>query len=179
MNYTNKHDVRFKLLEEPVQGCYVVKYYSGVSKWPRILRRFYCTDDETRREMFYLLNNFRLCTLCKEYLVEESRSICRQCITLAASTVHDEEIDDCPVCYEKMFRINETKRKLACGHNLCIGCARRLMRSCHLNYTDPYIGPIPTCTITCPLCRNQGLYDYSLRTLENTAHVPPNGAASG
>ena len=162
MNYTNKHDVRFKLLDAPVSGFYIVKYYSGVSKWPRILKRFHCPDDETRREMFYILNSSRLCTLCKETLIDDSRSTCKHCIALAASNVQDEQIADCPVCYEKMFRVNNTKRTLACGHELCTGCTRRLTRSYHITYNDPHRGVIPTCTIRCPLCRNQGWYDYTL-----------------
>jgi hypothetical protein len=163
MNYTNKHDVRFKLLETSVSGFYTVKYYSGVSKWPRVLKRFHCPDDETRREMFYILNNSWLCTLCKESLIGDSRSTCKSCITLASSNVQDEQIAECPVCYEKMYRVDSTKRTLACGHELCIGCTRRLTRS--------YLGQVTTYTIRCPLCRSQGLYNQALTPI-GTVPVP-------
>lgn len=164
MNYTNKHEVRFKILEATVSGFYTVKYYSGVSKWPRILKRFHCPDDETRREMFYILNNSWLCTLCKDTLIGDSRSTCKSCITLVSSQVQDDQIAECPVCYEKMFRVDSTKRTLACGHELCLGCTRRLTRSYHQSSA-------PTYTIRCPLCRSQGLYDHALRVI-GTVPVP-------
>lgn len=171
MEYSNKHAVRFKIHEHA--GCYTVKFYSDVSKWPRIYRKFYVSDDETRREMFYILNNSRLCTICQDTLIDDSRSTCRDCLLRAAASVPEDDIAECPICYNKMFRVNDTKRKLACGHELCRVCMLRLTRSCSMLYVDPYGNPRTTCTIMCPLCRAVGWYDYSLNILSNRPPDPP------
>jgi hypothetical protein len=175
MNYENQYDVRFKIVGSG--PSYTVKYYSGQSRWPKIYKKFSCPDEETRREMFYILNTSRLCTICTHTLIDDTRSTCHDCLARAAASVTEENIAECPVCYNKMFRFDGSRKQLACRHELCKPCMFRLVRPHRVGYLDPVRGPIATCTIMCPLCRGVGWYDYSLTILniEAPATVPPNG----
>ena len=83
MDYTNTHGVRFKLSHG--SGGYTVRYYAGTGRaWPRTFRVFHCPTDECRREMFYILNNTRLCTTCKEKLIDhrsvDQEPTCQSCV---------------------------------------------------------------------------------------------------
>jgi hypothetical protein len=151
-------------------NTYTVKYYSEKSKWPRIYRNFTCTDDETRNEMFYILSTSRLCTICNDHIIDDSRSTCQDCMIREGLTngLTVDQIPECPVCYNKMFRVNGTRRKLACGHDLCTACMRRMLKPHHVLYVHPIGGARATCTIMCPLCRATGWYDYSFTILRNS-----------
>lgn len=171
MNYENQYNVRFKIIETDSWSC-TVKYYSEKSRWPKIYKKFRCPDNETRREMFYILNTSRLCTICVHTLIDDTRSTCQECISRAAATVTEEDIAECPVCFNKMFRINGSRRQLACRHELCTTCMSRLLQPHQQAYMDPRRGPITTCTIRCPLCRGVGWYDHSLNILRLEVPVP-------
>lgn len=163
MNYTNQHNVRFKITQRGSSQSWLVKYYTPNSKWPRNLRSYVLPDEETRREMFYILNSSRLCTICKNNVINDSRSTCNTCIMAeAAKNGTSSDMSECPVCYEKMFRVDRTKCRLACGHEMCMACINRMRRPVQTNYTAP------TCTLTCPLCRGQGVYDYGYRVLRTS-----------
>jgi hypothetical protein len=170
MNYENQYHVRFKVIGS---SPYTVKYYSEHSRWPRIYKKFHCPDDETRREMFYILNTSRLCTICTDTLIDDTRSTCQECLArAAASSATEDSVAECPVCYNKMFRINGSRKKLACQHELCKTCMTRLLRPHRVAYMDPIRGPTATCTVMCPLCRGVGWYDYSLTVLHIEAPIP-------
>ena len=151
MNYTNPNGVRFRISQE--ENRYKIKYY-GAKAWPRHYKSYYCPSDETRNEVFYILSTLRLCCLCKDRLHDDSRSTCPDCVIreALANGVPEDQIAECPVCYVKMFKVTGTRLQLACRHEVCSVCIRRMLR------------PINTlsCSVTCPLCRHQGVYDYSL-----------------
>lgn len=167
MNYINQHNVKFKIVQRGTSDSWLVKYYSPKSKWPRQFRVYNIPDEETRREMFYILNSSRLCTICKDHVINDSRSTCNVCIlSEIAENPERQEVAECPVCYDKMFRVDRTKCRLACGHEMCITCSNRLRRGLLTNYIEPGTGRhIPTCTVVCPLCRGRGWYDYNFRIL--------------
>lgn len=169
--YTNPHGVRFRILENSQsENKLVVKYYTKESRWPRVYNTYTCSSDEMRREMFYILNQLRLCAICELTMLnrnDSARSICHGCTMKQVSDgTPDETIPECPVCYQKMLRVDGSRRRLACGHELCVLCMRRMLRpSTHIHY-DMNHGPMVTCTVTCPMCRDKALYDYSLRTIQ-------------
>jgi hypothetical protein len=173
MNYTNQYNVRFKIAQRGTSQSWLVKYYSPNSKWPRHLKVYVLPDEETRREMFYILNSSRLCTICKDHVIDDSRSTCNTCImNEAAVNGTAADVAECPVCYDKMFRVDRSKCRLACGHEMCRTCINRMRRPVQSSYIEPSTGRlIPTCTITCPLCRGQGWYDYGYRILRTTAPI--------
>lgn len=169
MDYKNQHEVRFRLYFDN-NNSYTVKYYSEKSKWPRLYRSFICADDQTRNEMFYILSVSRLCTICKDHLIDESRSTCQECMIreALANGVTMNQIAECPVCYNKMFKVNGTRKMLACGHELCTACMRRMLRPNNSLYYSPSGVARATGTIKCPLCRAVGWYDYSLTILRSS-----------
>lgn len=151
MNYTNRNGVRFRIFENA--NRYQIKYY-GAKAWPKKYNSYFCPTNETRNEVFYILSTLRLCSLCKDQLHDETRSTCQECVIreALANTIQEDQIAECPVCYAKMFKVTGTRRQLACRHEMCSVCMRRMVRA---------INGL-TCSITCPLCRHQAVYDYSL-----------------
>jgi hypothetical protein len=168
MDYTNPHQVRFKIFPNGL-----VKYYPKVTGWPRTYQTFQCADDDMRREMFYILSTLRLCSICRNCLHDESRSTCQNCVLreILTSGIQEDQIAECPVCYNKMFRVNGSRKSLVCRHEMCATCMRRMIRPYPHAHLDPIYGARPTCTITCPLCRNKGWYDYNLNIILNG--IPP------
>lgn len=169
MDYTNTHGVRFKLLHRVTSG-YTVKYYTGSGKaWPRTYRGFHCPTDEYRQEMFYILNNTRLCTVCKVELLDhrctDENPVCQACVLRKASEacIHEDSIPECPVCYNKMMFVDNSKRILPCRHEVCPSCFTRMLKpSQHVHYDGHR--PVPVGIITCPMCRREAHYDlYSNR----------------
>ena len=149
MNYTNEHGVRFKVAEHP-PNMYTVKYYPG-TPWPRTYSSFHCPTDERRREMFFVLNNLRLCTTCNDevlgYRVDSDRTVCKKCAlrNVLTSGTPGEDIPDCPVCYQKMLAVDYSKVTLPCRHDLCRYCISRMTRN-------------NSSVLTCPLCRSQSFH---------------------
>jgi hypothetical protein len=169
MNFTSLHDVKFKVFDQG-SDRYLVKYYSGVSRWPKIFRAFNCATDEARREMFYFLGQARFCEECRDeiltYTVPAEVKTCRTCtLKKAADNPSIELIPECPVCYQKMLQVDGTRKKLACQHTLCVHCCRRMIKHARHVHYDMIRGPQPTWTITCPMCRHQGLYDSALNVV--------------
>jgi hypothetical protein len=171
MDYTNTHGVRFKLSHG--SGGYTVRYYVGTTgrAWPRTFRVFHCPTDECRREMFYILNNTRLCTTCKDKLIDhrsaDQEPTCQSCVLerISQSNVDGSTIPDCPVCYHKMMTIDNSKRVLACRHEVCPPCFRRMIKPTHHVQYDG-VRPVPLGKLTCPLCRHEGFYDlYAYRQM--------------
>ena len=163
MDYTNTHGVRFKLTHRGV-GEYTIRYYITGKPWPRTFRVFSCPTDERRQEMFYILNNCRMCSTCQEELLDhrymDDPPTCQGCILRKASQVGTTEnnIPECPVCYHKMMSVDNSKRVLACRHEVCPPCFRRMIKPTHQVHYDG-IRPLPVGKLTCPLCRNEGFYD--------------------
>jgi hypothetical protein len=174
MDYTNQQKVRFKIAHKN-GSRYDVKYYTGVSQWPRNLRNFQCPTDELRQEMFFVLGNMRLCTTCKVELLghndDPNKETCQSCILKVSALGADGAgVPECPVCYQKMLTVDGSKNSLACRHEVCLGCTRKLMKPPTQFHYDPSRGTFPTWTITCPLCRDVANYDAALRvTRANTA----------
>lgn len=172
MDYRNAQGVRFKVYSTG-QDRYVVKYYPGVSQWPRTLRHFQCPTDETRQEMFFLLGNMRLCGTCQVTLLghldDPGRGSCQDCILKAAAAagVRGEDIPECPVCYQKMLTIDGTRKSLACKHEVCAACAKRLSKPT-TDY-DPTYGIM--WSIRCPMCRDVSTYDSAFRTSRANARM--------
>jgi hypothetical protein len=139
MNYINNNSVRFKIHSTFRTGIYKVKYYSAKTYRSRTYKSFFIPDEETRHEMFYILSKLRLCKVCQDCF---SQDVCSTCLFKETSqNIQDEKIEECPVCYEKMFRVDGTMRVLECRHKLCIRCSARLT--------------LPTLYIKCPLCRQE------------------------
>lgn len=175
MNFINQHGVRFKITQRGSSQAWLVKYYSRGSKWPKHLKSYVLPDEETRREMFYILNKSHLCTICNSNVIDDSRSTCNTCVLeQAAEAATTTDAAECPVCYDKMFRVDRTKCRLACGHEVCMTCVNRLRRHVTRDFVDPLTHErvSPTCTLTCPMCRGEGWYDYRYRVLRDT--VPTN-----
>lgn len=169
MDYVNPQEVRFKICHG-VTDRYTVKYYTGVSQWPRILRSFHCPTDVARHEMFFMLGQIRLCQTCKTetlgYIDDPSRMNCQACILkeMSAAGVDGSTLPECPVCYQKMLSVDGSKRRLACRHELCASCTHRLAkRSGHVYYGQH--GPYASLTVTCPLCRDVAYYDAAFRVV--------------
>lgn len=168
MDYTNTHGLRFKLVHRN-SGNYLVRYYAGTKSWPRTFRMFNCPTDDSRREMFYILNNTRLCTTCTDELIEhihiEDEPTCQKCILrkISESGVDGTTIPECPVCYNKMMSVDNSKRMLACRHEVCPPCFRRMIKPTHQVHYDGH-RPVPVGGLTCPMCRHEGFYDlYAYR----------------
>jgi len=164
MDYTNEHGVKFKLVHRGT-NTYTVRYYPGNGRaWPRTYRMFLCPTDECRREMFYILNHSRLCTMCKDDLIEyraEDNPICRGCILRKAQEDgrNEESIPECPVCYQKMLVVDSSKHVLPCRHEVCNGCFKRMLKmTTHIHYNG-YI-PVQVGVINCPLCRQEAFYEF-------------------
>ena len=123
MDYTNEHGVKFKLVHRGT-NTYTVRYYPGNGRaWPRTYRMFLCPTDECRREMFYILNHSRLCTICKDDLIEyraEDNPIGRGCILRKAQEDgrNEESIPECPVCYQQMLVVDPALRCVLCWHEV-------------------------------------------------------------
>ena len=166
MDYTNPHGVRFKIANKN-DVRYDVKYYTGVSSWPRSLGGFRCPTDELRQEMFFILGSKRLCTTCKVELLghndDPGKETCQSCILRVSALGADGAgVPECPVCYQKMLSVDGSKKSLACRHEVCIGCTRKLMKPPAQIHYDPARGAYPTWSITCPLCRNVAQYNAAL-----------------
>lgn len=174
--YVNPHGIRFRIVEstrDPTQ--LIVKYYTPGMKWPHILHTYTCSTDEMRSEMFYIINQIRFCTLCNVNILDRenpTRSVCLACtMKQVASGTPEENIPECPVCYKKMLRVDGSKQKLVCNHELCATCMRRISRpSNHIHY-DMQLGPMMTMVVCCPMCRTRAYYDYSLRHLPMNATI--------
>ena len=170
MDYTNPHGVRFKITSRN-ETRYDVKYYTGVSSWPRSLRSFQCKTDELRQEMFFILGSKRLCTTCKTDLLghndDPTKETCQSCILRVSALGADGAgVPECPVCYQKMLSVDGSKQSLACRHEVCIGCTRKLMKPPTRIHYDPIQGgAFPTWTITCPMCRDVAQYNAALRVV--------------
>jgi len=164
MDYKNPQNVRFKVYNSS-QDRYVVKYYPGVSQWPRALRSFHCPTEETRQEMFFLIGNMRLCNVCQVSLLghldDPNKVTCQECILKAAASIGilGEDIPECPVCYQKMLAVDGSRKTLACRHQVCGACATRMSKPAG------YWHGCPTRTITCPLCRDCSVYDIAFRPI--------------
>ena len=177
MDYTNPQGVRFKVVSYAVGNRYSVKYYTGVSQWPRTVRDFQCPTDELRREMFFIIGSMRLCTTCKVDLLghndDPEQMTCQTCIlkAVALAGLDGSSLPECPVCYQKMLTVDASKRTLACRHNMCPGCTRRLMKPTgHVHY-DNLHRPYHAWSITCPMCRDVAYYDGALRPVVPNTHV--------
>ena len=165
MDHINPHGVRFRIRES---GQNIeARYYTPKDKWPKTYRSFRCVSDEDRREMFFMINSVRLCSTCERntlgYRDDPDCTNCSVCCLRESATPDVDEISECPVCYNKMLGIDATRRTLACKHNVCLACFRRLHRVTH------YMGPTsdPVGPITCPLCRHEAYYSSrSLRQVD-------------
>lgn len=168
MDYTNTHGLRFKLVHRN-NGSYLVRYYVGTKSWPRTFRAFLCPNDDSRREMFYILNNTRLCTTCQDELIDhrhtEDEPTCQSCILrkISEAGVDGNTIPECPVCYNKMMSVDNSKRLLVCRHEVCPPCFRRMIKPTQQVHYDGH-RPVPVGVLTCPMCRHEGFYDlYAYR----------------
>ena len=175
-DYVNPHGVRFRLVESTQDpSLIIVKYYSRERRWPQTYNTYKCSNDEHRKEMFYILNNIRFCTICTSTLLDrndETRSVCFACsMHQFTNGFPEENIPECPVCFKKMLRVDGSRQKLACGHEICVTCTRRISRASNHVHYDMNHGPMLTCTVSCPLCRAVARYDYSFRHLPQNATI--------
>lgn len=168
MEFKSVYGVRFKVFDQGADR-YLVKYYTETSKWPKQYRPFRCSNDEARREMFYILGQSRPCTTCKDELLgykdDPQATVCKTCQLneLARQGVPGDSLAECPVCYQKILSVDNTKQKLVCNHEMCTTCLRRIARTSHQPYYDPVYGLTTGLTITCPMCRDVRNYDRSFR----------------
>ena len=166
MEFTSRYGVRFKIFDQRNDN-YLVKYYTEISKWPRIYRTFTCPSDQTRHEMFFVLGNTRACVTCKDSLLgykdEPARTQCRECLLrdVANRGVPDDAIEECPVCYQKILTIDNSKQTLVCKHSLCRNCFRRMSVRSSQIYYDPIVGLAAGWNIKCPMCRQTNSYDQA------------------
>lgn len=153
MEYVNSHGVRFRINTD-----YTARYYTKKDKWPRVYRRFVCLTDENRREMFYMLNNARLCSTCEssllDYRVDSEQTVCKTCVLRQNASPSDDDIAECPICYQKMLSVDCTRKTLPCRHDVCTYCVRRMIRV--IRYVGPTCEPIGI--MSCPLCRHEAYY---------------------
>ena len=174
MDFTSLSGVRFKVYNRGAYN-YTARYYSESSKWPRTYRYFHCPTDETRREMFYILGNTKMCHECRDTLIEykDDNTVCNQCVLQKASRegVNGDALDECPVCYHKLLTVDNTKTTLPCKHAVCSACFRRLARMSRTQYADPIFGPMSAWTVTCPMCRDARLYDRMFLPVHERAVV--------
>ena len=171
MDYTNPQGVRFKITCNDYE-TYTVKYYTVHSKWPRHHRMYKCTSDAMRSEMFYILSNLRFCTDCQNELLgyRDERDTCKHCILRLAQGCPNPEVSECPVCYQPMLTVDNTKMNLVCRHAICTTCTHRLVRATtHVHYDQN--GPYVLNKITCPLCRHVGYYDHALRAAATNSTI--------
>ena len=158
MDYVNTHGVRFRINEDRHTSECIVKYYTGRDRWPKTYRSFSCSTDEKRREMFFMINNIRLCSTCThtilEYRIDPDQTICSHCILRRESLPNPDEIPECPVCFQKMLAVDSTRKTLACRHQLCVYCFLRMHKPTHV--LGPYYEPVGK--LTCPLCRHEAYY---------------------
>lgn len=175
MDFTSSTGVRFKIYNRGACN-YTARYYSGGSKWPRTYRYFHCPTDETRREMFYILGHTKLCTECKDVLIEykDDNTVCNHCVLQKASQegLTGDSLDECPVCYHKLLTVDNTKATLPCKHAVCSACLNRLKRVTHTMYADPIWGPVNAWAVTCPMCRDSRLYNRALQPIHARMIVP-------
>ena len=160
MDYQNSHGVRFKITFSG--NKYTVKYYAPSRKWPHIYDAYMCTNDKERQEMFFILNNLHFCDSCQSKLMTytDSATTCKKCTLMrSAISVRDENIMECPVCYQKILKIDGTKKELTCKHEMCLTCFRRMMQI--TGTTIRYNTVVPVATVKCPMCRNEAQYEYS------------------
>jgi len=164
MDYTNTRGVRFKISYKR-ETVYKVRYYSGLAKsWPRNYRDFHCPTDESRREMFYILNHTKMCPECHDELIDyrhEDASMCKGCVLHRAQVEgqDEDELPDCPVCYHKMFTVDNSKRVLPCRHEVCDGCFRRMLKATPYTH-DNGVMVVSVFSITCPMCRQESFYAF-------------------
>ena len=161
MDYRNTHGVRFKILFHG--NRYTVKYYSPAHKWPHIYDTYVCSNDNERQEMFFILNSLHFCDTCHDTLLtyQDSLTKCKKCILMqSALATREENIMECPVCYQKILKIDGTKKELACKHELCMPCFRRMMQIS--GTVIQYNTVIPVAKVKCPMCRDEATYDYNL-----------------
>jgi hypothetical protein len=159
MDYTNSHNVKFKLYTQ-THEWYLVKYYPKQSSWPRNLQRFHCPSDEAKREMFYVLSHCRPCDTCDKslltYRVEDAVTTCETCMLTKASQAPTDTIAECPVCLNKMLGVDKTKRKLVCNHEVCVTCTNRISKAS--SYYEPGVGICGAMEVKCPMCRDTQRY---------------------
>lgn len=165
MDYTNTYDVRFKIIHHS-ENTYCVRYYPGGKSWPRTYRAFNCPTEECRREMFYVLNNSRLCMVCRDDIINhrgmDGDPVCRKCILRRAQTeaLNEECIPECPVCYQKILLVDNSKHILPCKHEICKGCFKRMLKlTSHIHFNG--YRPTQVGVIACPMCRQEAFYEFS------------------
>jgi hypothetical protein len=172
MEYVNPHGVRFRIKETRNTPEFVARYYTPNDKWPRTYRTFTCSSEEKRREMFFMINNVRLCSTCTttilDYRIDPDQTICTPCNLRRDSLPEPDDIPECPVCFQKMLDVDSTRKTLACKHHLCMYCFHRMHRTTH--FLGPYAEPVGK--LTCPLCRHEAYYSrYTFKPVDGRGLV--------
>ena len=162
MEYTNEYGVRFKIHAQNNNDSYDVLYYTEKSIRPRKHKSFFMNGkkENLQKEMFYVLSKLRFCETCKDKLLgyREDQPKCQGCSLMEHSNTPEENFSECPVCYQKMFDIDYTKKTLTCQHEICRYCLSRMLKKTRYWYNST----IPVGMITCPLCRHDSYYDLHL-----------------
>lgn len=119
MNYTNQHQVRFKILRD--RDWYVVKYFSGKTRRPRRYFTFHCAYETQLRQMMYILSTVKLCPDCLHETVT-IYDCCPECKLRRIAREPDPPMEHCKVCYIAVFEADHTLQKLSCNCIVCHVC---------------------------------------------------------